>query len=144
MLPAVLPVSIPGCLLGGSGRGALGAALARALARALAPPSLEFFSSELLYRLWFFGSHDVPAAAAALTAAILPTQGNMRRAQQLQRTADALTEANERLRPWTQNEWRFEQKELVRLFSVFFFFLVFYLLLGVLLLVVLLLILDLL
>lgn len=79
---------------------------------AVAPPSVSFFSSELLYRVWFWASHDVPTATASIAAKLVPTQANRERATELARSTDALNTIHFTFAPWRQHEWRFEQKAL--------------------------------
>jgi glycerol-3-phosphate O-acyltransferase/thioester reductase-like protein len=79
---------------------------------AVAPPSLAFFSSELLYRLWFWATHDVPSVTASVAAALLPTGANVERATALMRSTDALNTIHFTFAPWRRSEWRFEFKAL--------------------------------
>jgi glycerol-3-phosphate O-acyltransferase len=87
--------------------------------RAIAPASLDFFSSELLYRMWFWATHDVPAATASLAATLVPTKTNRARATELMHAADALNAIHSAFAPWRQHEWRFELTALPALMARF-------------------------
>jgi glycerol-3-phosphate O-acyltransferase/nucleoside-diphosphate-sugar epimerase len=87
--------------------------------RAIAPASLDFFSSELLYRMWFWASHDVPAATASIAATLVPTKANRARATELMHAADALNAIHFAFAPWRQHEWRFELAALPALMARF-------------------------
>jgi hypothetical protein len=87
--------------------------------RAIAPASLDFFSSELLYRMWFWATHDIPSATASLVATLVPLKANRARATELMHATDALNAIHSAFAPWRQHEWRFELAALPALMARF-------------------------